>query len=208
MPIRLMFVLCVWANVSFANINDDLLVIEDKAKGEVKAYDVLVEKARQQQPNFSLQINPGTFSPLQKEIGEAQEAFLFVSFSMPESLIFSLASEASTYQIPVVIQGLIDDDFKKTIRAFAELKKKAAQTNLRFEGLSIDPVWFSEYQIGSVPAFVLSQRDGGCERQQSCPVKRFDVVYGNASIKNSLQIMSEKGDLKRFAQMILEQGHV
>lgn len=139
----------------------------------------------------------------------ADGAILLVSFSMPDALIIALADEASRYQIPIVMNGLIDGDFKKTINAFASLQKLAKAKNLNFPGLSIDPVSFQQFKINSVPALVVTERSSSCKAQKVCPNQTYDVVYGNASIKDGLQLIMQKGAVSsKLAQKILEQGHV
>ncbi|WP_237759029.1 type-F conjugative transfer system pilin assembly protein TrbC [Legionella birminghamensis] len=136
-------------------------------------------------------------------------AVLFVSFSMPDALLFALADEAASYNIPVVINGLIEGDFKKTITAFSKLNAKAKPKRLAFNGVSVDPLWFEQFHITAVPALVVSKRPVSCGQQLLCKEQPFDVVYGNASIKNSLQLIADKGETAaKVAQLILEKGHV
>lgn len=136
-------------------------------------------------------------------------AVLFVSFSMPEQLLFSLAEEAAFYKIPVVINGLIDGDFKKTITTFSKLQKQAKKEKRAFNGVSIDPLWFEQFQISAVPAFVVSKRPSSCGQQFLCKEQPYDVVYGNASIKDSLNLIASKGETASdVAKSILENGHV
>jgi conjugal transfer pilus assembly protein TrbC len=136
-------------------------------------------------------------------------AVLFVSFSMPESLLFSLGQEAALYKIPVVIKGLIDGDFKKTIATFAKLQAHAQKSHQAFNGVSIDPIWFEQFHITAVPALVVTKRPALCGQELLCKEQTFDVVYGNASLKNSLQLIANKGrHAALLAQSILEQGHV
>lgn len=136
-------------------------------------------------------------------------AVLFVSFSMPEPLLFALADQAASFEIPVVLNGLVDGDFKKTIETFKRLHKKAKKDHLNFKGVSIDPLWFEQFNISSVPALVVSARPANCEPQSLCVNQAFDVVYGNASLKNSLELIAEKGEAASLlAKAILENGHV
>lgn len=147
--------------------------------------------------------------PSGQKVQAAPNAILFVSFSMPESLLFALCDEAQAFNIPVVINGLVDKDFKKTIETFARLNHEAKKQHLNFQGISIDPLWFQQFQITSVPALVLSERSSACEAQTICENQTFDVVYGNASLKKSLELMRDKGDAApHIAKHILEQGHV
>lgn len=139
----------------------------------------------------------------------ADGAMLFVSFSMPESLLLRLSDEASTYNIPLVINGLVDGDFKKTIDTFARLTTNAKKQSLTFQGVSIDPVWFQQFHIESVPALVVTTRPESCEAQKVCANQLFDVVYGNAHVKKGLELIATRGDAApKLAQKILEQGHV
>lgn len=136
-------------------------------------------------------------------------AVLFVSFSMPEDLLFSLADEASIFGIPVVLNGLVEGDFKKTIEHFSQLQKEAKKQHRTFSGVSIDPVWFEQFKVQKVPALVVSHRPSSCEAELVCAAQEYDIVYGNASIKDGLKLIARKGGSARaLAQAILESGHV
>lgn len=135
-------------------------------------------------------------------------AVLFVSFSMPESLLLALADEAATFDIPVVINGLVEGDFKKTIEVFKHINSEAKAKGLHVEGLSIDPLWFSQFQIKSVPALVVSPKPKSCSNKSACTNQPFDVVYGNTNLKQSLELIVRKGEAaSETAQSILEQAH-
>ena len=98
-------------------------------------------------------------------------------------------------------------NYNKTIvDIFYELAKK---NHLNFKGVSIDPLWFEQFNISAVPALVVSARPANCEPQSLCANQAFDVVYGNASLKNSLELVAEKGETASLlAKSILENGHV
>lgn len=148
-------------------------------------------------------------NPLRGPVQSASGAILFVSFSMPESLLFALSDEAAQLHIPVVVNGLVESDFKKTIVTFERLHRHAKKAHLHFEGISIDPVWFQQFQVSSVPALVVTERPTNCQPQTLCENQPFDVVYGNANLKKALALIAEKGDAApQIAQKILEDGHV
>ena len=147
--------------------------------------------------------------PQKQHLQPVPNAILFVSFSMPESLLFALADEAADFNIPVVIKGLVQNDFKKTIETFDRLHRKAKKQHLTFNGVSIDPVWFQQFNITAGPALVVSLRPLRCETATVCPNLPFDVVYGNAHLKKGLELIAERGDAAPMtAKHILEQGHV
>ncbi|STX81263.1 putative conjugative transfer protein TrbC [Legionella busanensis] len=139
----------------------------------------------------------------------AEGAILFISFSMPEETILALADEARSYGIPVVIKGLIDSDFKKTLEKIMALHEKAKETGRSFSGFSIDPVWFEQFEINTVPALVVTRRPSWCLYQKACPNQPFDMVLGNAYIRKSLKVIADKGEqVPEVARMILEKHHV
>ena len=94
------------------------------------------------------------------------------------------------------------------IETFKHLNTEAKKQHLNFKGVSIDPVWFTQFQIKSVPAFVVTERSTTCTPENDCVNQPFDVVYGNASLKKALELIAKKGDLgAKRAQAILESGH-
>lgn len=203
----------------FANVNDELS--HYRAQGDLMTRAIpqeLIEKMRastlENKSKHQSEIDKFLYrakssSPLKNQPAPAQGAILFVSFSMSESLLLSLADEAAQFNIPVVINGLVDGDFKKTIETFARLNKDAKEKHLNFKGLSIDPVWFEQFQIKSVPALVVTERPGACEPQAVCASQIFDVVYGNPRIKKGLEMIATHGDAApQLAKQILEAGHV
>lgn len=215
----LLMSLMVWAAFGHANTND--MIRAYQAEGQRKVAEIAMAhiatlKAASMQNQLEhkslidtllLSVPPGLQA--QQKPKEAQGAIIFVSFSMPDSLLFALADEAAHFNIPVVINGLVDGDFKKTIETFKRLNREAKKQQLNFQGVSIDPVWFTQFQITSVPALVVTKHSKSCEVGTVCPTSSFDVVYGNASLKKGLELIAQKGDAApAVAQKILESGHV
>lgn len=213
------FGLIFWSMASLANTNDDIATYLSQSKRQTSVIpsstmDALRIKSSQTQSEHRtlidtlMQNSKDGLQDKQKPQG-AKGAILFVSFSMPDSLLFALADEAAQFHIPVVINGLVKGDFKKTIETFKRLNDKAQKQHLNFKGVSIDPVWFSQFQITSVPALVVTEPLKACPQGQTCTNQPFDVVYGNASIKKGLELIAQKGDAApQLARTILENGHV
>lgn len=202
-----------------ANTNDALNAYKHKginqlANTSTQHIETLNEASNQTQLEHKSLIDTLMQSTAQSMQGKqkpqgADGAVLFVSFSMPESLLYALADEAALYDIPVVINGLVDSDFKKTIETFKRLNQEAEQQHLHFKGVSIDPVWFTQFQIQSVPALVVTERAKNCGLKETCLNQPFDVVYGNASLKKALELISKKGDVgAQRAKAILESADV
>jgi conjugal transfer pilus assembly protein TrbC len=212
------FVMC-WSVAGWANTNDDIAAYQSQAirqSSEIPSATIesLNVKSSQVQAEHKTLIDTLMQSavsgvPAKQRPQGAEGAVLFVSFSMPDSLLLALADEAARFNIPVVINGLVDKDFKKTIETFKRLNTDAQKDHLNFKGISIDPVWFTQFHIKSVPALIVTERPKTCASGSDCENQPFDVVYGNASIKNALELIAERGDVgAALAQTILENGHV
>ena len=205
--------------VCFANTNDDIAAMQNTGRAQaasvshdrIDTLKVLSEQNQSEHKTLidTLMAEAKSGLPDKQRAQAATGAMLFVSFSMPEPLLFSLADEAATYNIPLVVNGLVDGDFKKTIDTFARLSANAKKQSLTFQGISIDPVWFQQFHIQSVPALVVTTRPVTCDAQTVCINQSFDVVYGNAHVKKGLELIAARGDAApKLAQTILEQGHV
>ena len=197
-----------------ANTNDFLQSTRaqgDMIQSKIKASEL--EKIRRNSEALSM----GEQSLIERLKAEARQSsnknnqvadtMLFVSFSMPKSLLFGLADEASRFGIPLIIKGLKEDDFKKTVDTFYKLNQKASKERLNFEGISIDPFWFQELHIEKVPALVVIERPSTCMPHTPCPTQKFDVVYGNSKVVDSLKLIAQKGELRDVAQRILGEHH-
>lgn len=117
------------------------------------------------------------------------DAYYFLSFSLPDEALGRLIDQASRYQIPATIRGLIDNNMQKTTAKMFDLVKENNRG-----GLSIDPEAFGRYGITAVPALVV--RCG----------KTFDVVYGDISLKGLLKKVSENGTCRKTAKQYLKKG--
>lgn len=100
---------------------------------------------------------------------QAIEPMVFVSFSMPEVLLKQTLAEASSYQIPVLLNGLIDNSMAKTAEKLMVLTETMPDLTLQ-----IDPTAFERFGIHQVPALVVAEG------------RRFDVLTGNLQIREGL----------------------
>lgn len=185
-----------------ANFNDDIWALSEQSKKLIKSMDKKglrefnkVSKTDvSKYTNFihSLKIQQNKDNDVGGKVADGP--ILFVSFSMPIELIESLIEESTKYNIPLVIKGLINSDFKDTIEAIGKLKLRMEKENKAFSGVLIDPVWFDIFNIDKVPALVVTQRPENCYSQSKCKNQKYDVVYGNISIKKGLEIIAEKGE--------------
>lgn len=107
----------------------------------------------------------------------------FVSFSIPEAGLKQMVPEATQLGIPTLINGLIDNDFRKTASAVFELTKDSGEG-----GVQIDPKTFAQYGITQVPALVVRCEQG------------FDVMYGNIRLLSAIERIASSGDCHEVAR--------
>lgn len=106
----------------------------------------------------------------------------FVSFSIPEAGLKQMVPEATQLGIPTLINGLIDNDFRKTATAVFQLTKEHGEG-----GVQIDPKTFAQYGITQVPALVVRCEHG------------FDVMYGNIRLLSAIERVAREGDCRQVA---------
>ncbi len=123
-----------------------------------------------------------------RKIKKTEKAIVFVSFSMPELSLKQIIHDAARYQVPVVIRGLYQNSFRKTVEKMFEFVKENKKG-----GIAINPRWFKEYEIKAVPAVVVTREHGPT-----------DVVYGNIPLKKALLLVADRGKLSNVAQSILD----
>jgi conjugal transfer pilus assembly protein TrbC len=109
-------------------------------------------------------------------VSAQEDIQVFISFSMPKQLLIETIRDASKHQVPVVLNGFVNNAMQETMRRIAELTQEVP--NLAF---LIDPTAFERYAIHRVPAIVVSNTH--------C----FDVIFGNLPLDESLRRIAAKG---------------
>jgi type-F conjugative transfer system pilin assembly protein TrbC len=126
---------------------------------------------------------------------------IFVSSSMPISLVKTYAMEAKKYGGTLIFKGLPNGSFK----ALQQLVMSMGGDNEKEEpcAMQIDQEAFEYYAVERVPTIVLAQ-SGDCFEGQSCR-SVFDKMTGNVGIKFALVSFKERGELRSLAGEILGQ---
>lgn len=117
--------------------------------------------------------------------------YIAVSFSMPPDDLRRLAREANAAGATLVIRGLVDGSFKKTLEA-----SKAVFDEASPNGLAIDPQVFRAYRIEQVPTFISARAPvEPCGNGLDCvsAQPQSDRLVGNISLREALKILSERG---------------
>src|ERR1700722_3921185 len=102
--------------------------------------------------------------------------FVFVSFSMPETAWLTLSQEVSEANGTFILRGLPDNSFKELSARLINIKENGLAVPVQ-----ISPKLFEEYDIRSVPTFIVLGDKG------------FDKVAGNISLKHMLELVDQEG---------------
>jgi len=118
---------------------------------------------------------------------DAFPAIYFVSLGIPREGLLPMLKDARRYNIPPTLRGLVNNDMRQTAAAMFELNKEDKDA-----GVQIDPTLFSQYNITTVPALVVT-----------CP-GRYDVIRGSLPLQKALEKVAESGDCAATARQLLE----
>lgn len=148
------------------------------------------------------------YSELQSLEGQTPEVIkdyntnfrIFVSSSMPKSLLKNYAREATKYNATLVFKGLPNGSFKELISLVTEIESDGIKAPMQ-----IDDEAFDKFNVSSVPAFVLCNEPGILKLGKG--VTLYDKITGNIGIKAALEKFADSGELKQEAQKCLEASY-
>lgn len=155
--------------------------VSSSASKETSALEAIKAEQIRQYANFTQSLRQNRTNTYQKYQGSLPDSIVFVSFSMPESLIVQVLRDAKAHHMPVVIRGLIDNSFAKTTATLFDLAKKYKGIG----GVQIAPQYFKTFGITEVPAVLSIVNHDSCTADH-CPNDHFFVVYGNEHIEQAL----------------------
>ncbi|GLO64184.1 hypothetical protein MACH09_46920 [Vibrio sp. MACH09] len=139
--------------------------------------------------------------PTENPDSAPQGVMAFVSLTMPRTSLKQLLKQSEKTGVPLVIRGVLPQGFPATTKRISQLVgiKEKQPINA---GFSISPEWFRQFNVNRVPAFV-SVKKGKCLPRQTCMPQDYDIVYGNVSIYQALNIL-EEGDTGDNARAIMK----
>ena len=142
---------------------------------------------------------PGFDQDLKAEVLKPRPSLqIFVSHSMPISLLKSYAKEATKYNGVLVFRGLPVGSFHK----LSNLVSDISGDNAEGIAMQIDDEAFKAFNIKIVPTIVLSRSASIFSEQVKGGA--FDKIGGNVTIKYALEVFAKEGDLKENARELLK----
>lgn len=161
----------------------------------------LMEKARAFEADTKRALHTA-LSPILDKARQANPAadatgiMVFASLSLPRTSLTQLLMQSADLQVPIIIRGLQPQGFTATLKQMNGLINYQGQAIN--SGFAINPLWFSQFGITQVPAFV-AIKPGKCQAKQPCFADDFDVLYGNVSLYDALTLLSQHGSVADVA---------
>lgn len=106
--------------------------------------------------------------------------YAFISFSMPDEALITLAEEVEKERGVLVLRGIPKNSFKELSKRVQRLQKKGLKT-----AIQINPHLFEQYDVTVVPSFVLKREND------------WDKVSGNISLQYVLELSKKTAVLTR-----------
>lgn len=117
--------------------------------------------------------------------------YVAVSFSMPPDVLRRLATDAHKAGGKLVIRGLVEGSFEKTLLAARQVFDDKAMN-----GVAIDPQVFRAYKVDRVPTFIVAREPvTPCQDGVDCTsaATAHDKIAGNITTAEALRQISQRG---------------
>lgn len=168
----------------------------------------VLEKSKEEIRNF-LNLYPGNSIGISEDtlLEEQAKLLIFVSTSMPETLLRDYFREASKCGGILVFKGLPKGSFKELTNLVMRLHGVKNSQNgggvmkEAFAGAVIDDESFEKFNITRVPSIVLLE-ENECFEEELCKVS-YDKVTGNIGVVGALREFESKGEMKAAANKML-----
>lgn len=134
---------------------------------------------------------------------------LFTSLTLPDATLRQQLIQSRELGIPLVIRGVLPQGFEATTQRISELlgvvhgDGENPPTYKIDGGFAISPDWFKRLDVQAIPALAVIS-PGTCDGLNPCHADNFDIVYGNVSLGEALEVLAsgDRGSLiKRHLAM-------
>ena len=127
--------------------------------------------------------------------------YIFISFSLGEKALMNLAYEAKRYGATLILRGLQERSYGKTIQALQKIILRTGQ------GVSIDPELFTFFSVSSVPTYILA-KPFQLNSSELTQAPLHDRMQGHVSVRYILETFAKEGDLQSEAKALLTKASV
>jgi type-F conjugative transfer system pilin assembly protein TrbC len=106
------------------------------------------------------------------------QKYVFISFSMPETALKEIVSQAKVEGFTPVMRGFFEGSHKKTVLKLNEIIKSTDG------GVAIDPEIFKEFSVTRVPTFLITdEKAKPCLPNTSCAPRKHHRLSGHVTVK-------------------------
>lgn len=109
----------------------------------------------------------------------APRLHVFMSFSVADETWLALSKDLARHDGVFVLRGLPENSFRVLAKRLVQLRDRGVTAQIE-----IDPRRFQQYQVTSVPTFVIGDED------------KYDKVAGNVSLRYAVELMSQQGEVE------------
>ena len=169
---------------------------------------IVIDNLKQELTNYKVNNPDSEIFSEENFLNYRPTLYVFVSTSMPESLIKNYYNESSNYGAVMVFKGLPNGSFKALIELIQKFQHQKSDLpapnidgNYKLAGSIIDDELFNKYGVDKVPTIALVNEEE-CFEFSSCR-QTYDIIKGNIGIKGALEEFVESGDLKDEALLLL-----
>lgn len=128
-----------------------------------------------------------------KAVSTGTDLMIFVSFSMPKTVIAELSKQAKQYGATMVMRGFAGDSMTKT----GEIAQQANPGGATWQ---INPDAFKTFKVQSVPAIVLASAGAASILEEGCARPGSYVsLSGNQSLDVALQTIRRSSKIQSLA---------
>ena len=130
--------------------------------------------------------NAGVSGEIPAELAKKGDVVIFVSFSMPKSILADLSRQAKEAGAVMVVRGMKDGSVNKTREAMAEVDAGGVEWE-------IHPDLFKTFKVTKVPTFVVANAKSGSLDEEGCaPEATYSAVTGNVSVELALDTIRRR----------------
>ena len=159
-----------------------------------KGYALMAVQAETMQHMDIAAILKKAYALQRQDLKEKPRLYVFISYSMPESSIRNLYRDANKVGAPLLVRGLINNNFRDTGRKLVKIIGTKDRRKKR-TSILVNPVFFKKFGIQRVPAFVFIRGDMStltCRTRKTCVDKapEYDVIYGDITLKKAVETLA------------------
>jgi conjugal transfer pilus assembly protein TrbC len=136
--------------------------------------------------DFTSLANTGSLSQKPIPPGKKADILIFVSTSMPDSMLKNYARQAREFGAVLMMRGFVDDKLSATREKLANIDPEA--------NWEINPEPFKTFKIDRVPAIVVADATNSSVTEEGCAVPTaFTSVYGDITVASALDKIVVRG---------------